>query len=40
LRALFSQALTQLPGVRSDENLQCFSPSPPRPEHRYAEVVS
>jgi hypothetical protein len=40
LRALFLTQLAQLPGERADERLQCFSPSPPRPEHRYAEIVN
>jgi Ni2+-binding GTPase involved in maturation of urease and hydrogenase len=40
LRELFSIALRSLPGTRSDERLQCFSPAPPQPEHRYAEIVS
>jgi len=40
LRELFSTALLRLPGDRFDERLQCFSPAPPQPEHRYAEIVS
>ena len=39
LRALFSNSLASLPGQRFDEHLQCFSPAPPQPEHRYAEIV-
>jgi hypothetical protein len=40
LRELFLRELAKLPGERSDERLQCFSPAPPRPQHRYAEIVS
>jgi hypothetical protein len=40
LRALFENALATVPGQKSSENLQCFSPSPPKPEHRYAEIVA
>jgi hypothetical protein len=32
--------LAKLPGERIDERLQCFSPAPPQPEHRYAEIVN
>ena len=39
LRALFSQTLTQLPGQKTHEHLQCFSPAPPQPQHRYAQMV-
>ncbi len=39
LRTLFAKALASLPGQRFDERLQCFSPAPPQPEHRYAEMV-
>ena len=40
LRDLFLTGLAKLPGERINEQLQCFSPLPPRPEHRYAEIVS
>jgi Ni2+-binding GTPase involved in maturation of urease and hydrogenase len=40
LRELFTVSLAQLPGQRSAEHLQCFSPAPPQPEHRYADVVT
>jgi Ni2+-binding GTPase involved in maturation of urease and hydrogenase len=38
LRDLFARSLASLPGERSGERLQCFSPAAPKPEHRYAEV--
>jgi Ni2+-binding GTPase involved in maturation of urease and hydrogenase len=40
LHELFTSSLAQLPGQRSAEHLQCFSPAPPQPEHRYADVVT
>ena len=40
LRSLFTHTLSSLCGQRSDERLQCFSPAPPQPEHRYADVVN
>jgi hypothetical protein len=40
LITLFSHSLSILPGQRSDERLQCFSPAPPQPERRYAEIVN
>jgi len=40
LRAIFTASLATLPGKRVNEHLQCFSPAPPNPEHRYAEIVS
>jgi hypothetical protein len=40
LRGMFLTELKQLPGERIDERFACFSPSPPQPEHRYAEIVS
>ncbi len=40
LRALFSKALATLPGQKSNEHLQCFSPAAPSPQHRYSEIVS
>lgn len=39
LRSLFSKALATLPGEKSHEHLQCFSPAAPSPEHRYSEIV-
>jgi hypothetical protein len=39
LEALFQARLGKLPGKRRDERLQCFSPSPPRPEHRFSHAV-
>jgi hypothetical protein len=40
LHELFSKTLTQLPGERSEERLQCFSPAAPQPERRFAEIFS
>ena len=40
LRTLFLKALATLPGQKSNEHLQCFSPAAPSPEHRYSEIVS
>jgi hypothetical protein len=39
LREIFVTELKRLPGERIDERFACFSPSPPQPEHRYAEIV-
>ena len=39
LEARFRAQLAKLPGRRRGERLQCFSPAPPRPEHRYNDVV-
>lgn len=39
LEARFRARLDKLPGRRVEERLQCFSPAPPRPEHRHAHVV-
>jgi hypothetical protein len=39
LRRLFLAELATLPGRRSNEHVQCFSPAPPKPEHRYAEAT-
>jgi Ni2+-binding GTPase involved in maturation of urease and hydrogenase len=39
LETLFADQLKRLPGKRHNERLQCFSPSAPRPEHRYSQVV-
>ncbi|MGH9697063.1 MAG: hypothetical protein ACRD5Z_23160, partial [Bryobacteraceae bacterium] len=39
LEARFRAQLAKLPGQRRDERLECFSPSPPRPEHRYSHVA-
>ena len=40
LEAHFREQLAGLPGLRRSERLECFSPAPPRPEHRYSQVVS
>jgi CobW/HypB/UreG, nucleotide-binding domain len=40
MRKLFSATLARLPGERFEERLQCFSPAAPKPEHRYAEIVT
>ncbi len=40
LEAHFREQLAGLSGLRRSERLECFSPAPPRPEHRYAQVVS
>jgi hypothetical protein len=40
LRDLFGDVLKSLPGDRMEERWQCFSPAPPKPEHRYTEIVS
>jgi hypothetical protein len=39
LEARFREQIAKLPGRRIEECLQCFSPAPPRPEHRYTHVV-
>jgi hypothetical protein len=39
LRDIFLKALATLPGNKEDQQLQCFSPSAPDPEYRYAEIV-
>jgi hypothetical protein len=39
LEMQFREQLARLPGRRHDERLQCFSPAPPRPEHRFSQVV-
>jgi hypothetical protein len=39
LETQFRAHVANLPGQRRDERLQCFSPAPPRPEHRYPHVV-
>jgi hypothetical protein len=39
LEQRFRAQIAKLPGRRVRERLQCFSPAPPRPEHRYARVV-
>ncbi len=39
LETQFRKQLARLRGQRRDERLQCFSPAPPRPEHRYSHVV-
>jgi hypothetical protein len=39
LQRIVEESLALLPGKRTDEHLQCFSPSPPKPEYRYSEVV-
>ena len=40
LRALFAASLAALPIPRSNEYLQCFSPAPPQPQHRYSAVIA
>jgi hypothetical protein len=40
LRQVVEQQLAKLPGNVEIENMQCFSPAPPRPEHRVAAVIS
>jgi hypothetical protein len=40
LRNIFLRELDRLPGERIAERFQCFSPAPPQPQHRYAEIVS
>jgi hypothetical protein len=40
LEARFLAQLAKLPGQRRGERLECFSPAPPRPEHRYSRVVN
>jgi hypothetical protein len=40
LRAIFMTELQRLPGERTEERFECFSPAAPRPQHRYAEIVS
>jgi CobW/HypB/UreG family nucleotide-binding protein len=39
LQARFREQIVKLPGRRFHERLECFSPAPPRPEHRYEHVV-
>lgn len=39
LEARFREQIAKLPGRRLDERLECFSPAPPRPEHRYNHVA-
>jgi hypothetical protein len=39
LEARFREQIVKLPGRRLDERLECFSPAPPRPEHRYKHVA-
>ncbi|HEY6989908.1 MAG TPA: hypothetical protein VH369_16050 [Bryobacteraceae bacterium] len=39
LEAHFREQLAGLPGLKRNERLECFSPAPPRPEHRYTQVV-
>ncbi len=38
LRRTVEDQLAKLPGEMEIVNLQCFSPSPPKPEHRFASV--
>ncbi|MGA8028377.1 MAG: GTP-binding protein [Bryobacteraceae bacterium] len=40
LERIFRSELANLRGLRKDEVLQCFSPSPPQPERRFASVFS
>jgi hypothetical protein len=39
LEGRFLEQIVKLPGRRLYEQLECFSPAPPRPEHRYEHVV-
>jgi hypothetical protein len=39
LEERFRAKIAKLPGRRVEERMQCFSPAPPHPEHRYARVV-
>ncbi len=39
LEKLFLAELPHLRGERSNEHFQCFSPAPPKPEHRFMSVV-
>lgn len=39
LERLLRKFASELPGARMAERLECFSPAPPRPEHRYSSVV-
>jgi hypothetical protein len=40
LEAHFREQIANLPGLKREERLECFSPARPRPEHRYAQVVA
>jgi len=39
LTSIVRAAVERLPGKRSDETLQAFRPSPPKPEHRIERLV-
>jgi CobW/HypB/UreG, nucleotide-binding domain len=39
IEARFREQIIKLPGRRLEERLECFSPAPPRPEHRYEHVI-
>jgi hypothetical protein len=40
LRRIVEEQLAKLPGKMEVRNMQCFSPAPPKPEHRMAAVAS
>jgi hypothetical protein len=40
LRRIVEEQLAKLPGKIEVRNMQCFSPAPPKPEHRMASVAS
>lgn len=40
LRRVVEEQLAKLPGSVEIENMQCFSPAPPKPEYRVASVVT
>lgn len=40
LRRIVEEQLRRLPGKIEVRNMQCFSPAPPKPEHRMASVAS
>jgi hypothetical protein len=39
IEARFREQIIKLPGRRLEERLECFSPAPPRPQHRYEHVI-
>ena len=40
LREIFVREIERLPGERIAERFECFSPAAPRPQQRYAEILS
>lgn len=40
LRRIVEEQIAKLPGVVEIDNMQCFSPAPPKPEHRIATVAN